>query len=804
MNNNSFHFVGICGIGMSAIAKVLLEQGEQVTGIDDSKAEGAKRISQHLQSAGAKITTSSGTLPLYKHTTVVYSTDIPWDHPELLIARATKANLLHRSQMLAKIMEKKCSLLVAGAHGKSTVSALLSYMLHHIGLHPSFVVGATLNELETNGLYGNGFYFVAEADESDGSFLHYSPEGTILTNIDLDHLDYWKEEKSLIEGFKKFVSLVKDPKLLFWCKDDPYLEWMDKGYSYGFHPEADLHITAWEQKGWRLFFSCSFQGKNYNHIEVPLIGKHNVLNAAAVFGMGLSLGIAEDKLRKGINAFKGIKRRMEIKGENRGVLVIDDYAHHPTEIATTLQGLRQAVKEKRVIVIFQLHRYTRTFHLWQEFLLPFQKADLVLFVELYSAGEKEIPGINSQAFHKAFAEKWGDKIPSLYLSLQEVPAFLENFLRPHDVVITMGAGDVTYLAPQILDLYIQPYSLLLISGGQSLEHGVSLSSKAHLQEGHINPSFYQVEELYIDTRGGFVHVGEELSFSQTVALMEKYEIFFPCLHGPRGEDGMVQAVLQMLKKPYIGPKFDACSLAMDKAWVKRIAMSLGLKVARFQEYFSHDWHTKPKELKKEITEIFSFPCFVKAVHQGSSFGVFSVSTIEELEQALEEVSWIDEKFLVEELIEGKEVQFGCLGDTDYQTVSLEIVRYERVHTYAEKYGSQATPSILQPELPLAQQQEGRMWAEKLYKICGCSGSARIDFFLQENGEWVLNEINPIPGCTPTSPYPKLWPFIGYSNFYMFDRWVISALYRYRREKMYEKLQMAHVSICDSSLKQGKG
>jgi UDP-N-acetylmuramate--alanine ligase len=316
-------------------------------------------------------------------------------------------------------------------------------------LHPSFAVGGILKGIESNGGYGQGPYFVAEADESDGSFLKYRPFGAIITNIDDEHFDYWKTKEALIAGFAQFAHSVSSPEHLLYCGDDAVLRSLKlQGVSYGFDEKNSLRILSFRQNAWKMHFDVRYENKIYTDIEIPLIGGHNVLNAAAVFALALRLNVSEEKIRRAFNAFQGISRRADFKGECRQISAYDDYAHHPTEIFATLRAIKLAMPHRRLIVAFQPHRYTRTRDCWSEFAPAFASADILILTDIYSANEKPIDGINTPLLMKKIQQNGKKEV--CYSSRPNLSHFLLSVLKENDVLVTMGAGDITKVGPEVL------------------------------------------------------------------------------------------------------------------------------------------------------------------------------------------------------------------------------------------------------------------------------------------------------------------------------------------------------------------
>ncbi len=828
-----YHFIGIGGVGMSALARILLQKGKTVRGSDLSFSY----VLDGLKEQGAELFSYHSAEHIEPATTVIYSTDIKKNHPEFAAALDKNRRILHRSELLAELMQEKKTLLVAGTHGKTTTSSLLAHVLVAAGLLPSYAIGGIVVSLKTNGGYGEGPHFVAEADESDGSFLNYPAFGAILTNIEADHLDYWKNEKDLIEGFKKFSKGVQSADHFFWCAEDPQICALNlAGNSYGFSKAASVQITSWRQDEWRLFFSLKIDSQEYHNIEVPLIGRHNALNSAAVFGLCLSLGLSEEAIRKALRSFQGVKRRAERKGEKRGVTFLDDYGHHPTELQATIKALKKACGERRLVVAFQPHRYTRTRDLWSSFPESLKEADLLFLTTIYSAREAPIEGITGESFFEHVKEgiaklRFGPKsalfeqdpdsaqIAYSHLSMSicaetglvqkssnlaskatfAMPSKAKNqtevyfakrdclaeemvkFLRPHDVVLSLGAGDITSLSQELLAKEISPLKIAVLGGGRSSEHEVSLNSARNVLN-HLHADFYKTALFEISRQGVFSREDVSIPLPELVYMLQQFDLCMPILHGAYGEDGMIQGFLQTLGIPYTGSDYRAGPVTMDKVWTKRIAQSAGIEVAPFFELEVRCWEKNPEMALQAICASLNFPLFVKPVHLGSTIGVGRAENLLELSQALRLAFTLDYKVVIEKEVEGKEVEIGLIGnDSILVSDPGEIEKKGKIHTYDNKYGAQASRTLFNT-LPLEVAEEGRRMAKKIYELCGCSGFARIDFFLTPLNQWILNEVNPIPGCTLTSAFPELWKNKGLTFNEVLQKIVISGLERARFEK----------------------
>lgn len=417
-----YHLIGIGGIGMSALAHILREKGYHVTGSD------VKPV--HLPGVKTFQTQEKKHVPPHAH--VVYSTAINKNNPEYRVANNRRE---HRSELLAELLSPTKPLLVTGAHGKTTTSALLAWSMISAGKDPTYAIGGILANTGKNGGYGKGMHSVAEADESDGSFLAFPATHAIITNVEAEHLEYWKSESALLDAYRRFIDQVREE--VIYCADDLFLrEVSPKGISYGFSQKADIPITLFHQYEDRIVFDTP----DVKGIEVPMLGRHSALNALAVFLMLTHLKIPQDEIRKAFLSFKGVKRRMEYIGEWNGALIYDDYAHHPTEIAATLLAIKKAMPAKRLVVAYQPHRYSRTRDCFKEYARCFDQADRIIMTDIYAAGEKPIKGINAHSLiDKVHKNASHVRREHLFKRLQEE-------LKTGDLLITLGAGDITEIS----------------------------------------------------------------------------------------------------------------------------------------------------------------------------------------------------------------------------------------------------------------------------------------------------------------------------------------------------------------------
>ncbi|MBX7067296.1 MAG: UDP-N-acetylmuramate--L-alanine ligase [Parachlamydiales bacterium] len=769
----TYHFIGLGGIGMSALARILLQRGSAVKGSDIKSS----RILQELEKEGAKVQIGHSAEAIVGTETIVYSTDIKEDNVEWLSAKEKNLPMMHRSDLLDALMKGKKNLLVTGTHGKTTTTALLAAVLMEAGLDPSFVVGGLVRSLNTNGKAGKGEYFVAEADESDGSFLKTPAHAAILTNLDDDHLDYWGSSRVLDLAFQQFIAQTEN---LFWCCDDPRLCTLKtKGTSYGFSEKADLRITNFRQSKNGIIFNLN-QTKD---IELSLFGKHNALNGAAVFGLACSLNIPESAIRKAFREFLGTARRLEWKGEKHKVVVYDDYGHHPNEIRATIKALRDHVRERRLVVVFQPHRYTRVRDLFEDFTNCFKDADEVMMTDIYSAGEQPIPGITSATLYAKMREKLGTKVH--FFPRTHLESGVASFLKPLDVVLTIGAGDITQAGEPILNLFAArapKLSVAVLCGGQSAEHPVSLMSAKNIVKA-LDPSVYDLK-LFGITKEGEWRKGFELDAplagpkitSEIISELMKCDVCIPVFHGPRGEDGMIAGLLDALQIPYVGCDYRSGSICMHKGWTKQVVVHHNVPIVPFFTQMRSSYN--PQELIKKIEENFVYPVWIKPVHLGSSIGVTRAANSEEAIRSAEFAFGYDDEIIVEKEVVGRQIEFSVLGNERVQiALPGEIVNHGDFVAYDKKYGSGAMEIRVPAAITENEKEIGYELAERVYRACGCKGLARVDFFLDTQGYFWFNEINPFPGCTDTSAFPKSWTVSGMAMPQVVDELVALGLNR---------------------------
>ncbi|CAB4817976.1 unannotated protein [freshwater metagenome] len=444
------HFIGVGGAGMSGIARIMLAKGFSISGSD--KSESAMLTS--LKALGAEIFIGHASQNLGDAQMVIISSAINESNSELLAAKAKGLPIIARATALAWLMSESTSVAIAGTHGKTTTTAMLTVALQSAGLDPSFAIGGTINTAGTNAHSGTGKIFVAEADESDGSFLAYKPTGAIITNIELDHVDHFPNEDAVFEVFEQFVSSIKQGGFLVACGDDAGVNNLLKRikrtdlqiYLYGKGSSNDFRIDKIHLAPKGSSSVVSSTGRKVGDLNLAVAGEHNLLNGLAAFAAASALGAAETKVLDGLASFTGTKRRFELKGEVGGVKVIDDYGHHPTEVNVTLTTAKNLAQAGRVIVIFQPHRYSRTAAFATQFSTSLALADFTYLLEVYAASEKPLPGVSSLLIAKAMNPLQVKFEPSMIEVVNEVVAMAKS----GDVILTLGAGDVSSLGEPIL------------------------------------------------------------------------------------------------------------------------------------------------------------------------------------------------------------------------------------------------------------------------------------------------------------------------------------------------------------------
>jgi UDP-N-acetylmuramate--alanine ligase len=444
------HFVGIGGIGMSGIAELLLNLGYKVSGSDLSSSD----LTRRLQSIGGVIYEGHAAKQIKGADVVVTSAAIVPDNPEVIAAAQASIPVIPRAEMLAELMRLKYSVAIAGAHGKTSTTSLVAAVLDEGGLDPTVVIGGKLKSIGINALLGEGDFIVAEADESDGSFLKMSPTIAVVTNIDREHLDFYKDLNHIKEVFLSFIDRIPFYGLAILCLDDEPIQDIipkikKRFTTYGVSSQADIQAKNIESKGLKSRFAVKHLGEHLGEISLNLPGIHNVYNAMASIAVGLELGIDFEVIKSALEIVQGVQRRLEIKGIARDITVVDDYGHHPTEIKFTLQAAKESWPDRRIVVVFQPHRYSRTEALFDDFTRSFYQSDMLVVLPIYAASEKAIKGVDSQSLFEEIRAH-GHKDVVFMPSFKTAVSHLKQTLTGGDILLTLGAGDVYKLGETLL------------------------------------------------------------------------------------------------------------------------------------------------------------------------------------------------------------------------------------------------------------------------------------------------------------------------------------------------------------------
>ncbi len=450
------HFVGIGGIGMSGIAELLLNLGYKVSGSDLNTTG----ITRNLGRLGGRIYQGHDGAWVEGASVVVTSSAISADNPEVVKAKESNIPVIMRAEMLAELMRlKKYGIAIAGSHGKTSTTSMVSWMLSHAGLDPTIVIGGKVDALGGNAKLGEGEFLVAEADESDGSFLKLSPVLEVVTNIDLEHLDYYRDLDHIKETFLLFIDKIPFYGAAIICLDDPHIADIlpaikKRTITYGLTPQSDLYGENIIWKDGRIHFTVKNGVGELGQLHIAPPGIHNVYNALAAVCVGLELELPFEKIQGALQSFAGVQRRMQKKGEVKGVTVVDDYGHHPTEIRATLAAIKQAWPEKRLVVLFQPHRYSRTKALFKEFQTCFHRADYLVMTDIYAASEQPLEGVSGENLLAATVHH-GQRNTRYIDKVEKMAAELLPMLGKGDLVLTLGAGNIVKVGEELLSLLQQ-------------------------------------------------------------------------------------------------------------------------------------------------------------------------------------------------------------------------------------------------------------------------------------------------------------------------------------------------------------
>lgn len=440
-----YHFIGVAGIGMSALAKLLLERGEKVSGSDP----GSSVLTEELKRMGAEVFHSHSGDNISGANVIVYSSAIKKDNPEFKLSLEKGLKILKRGELLAELFNSRSGIAVSGSHGKTTTSSLLATVFLESGLNPSVAVGGIISHLGTNALTGEGESFVAESDESDGSFLLLNPKHAILTNIDNDHVDHYGSVEELAKAFENFLARVDKDGVVMVNSDDPGIqkssELLQRYKSFGLKGDYQILDLKCSADGSKIQLR-SPNGKEFDFF-LPYLGRHNAYNAVGVAALCLEIGLSPEEIQKGFSVFKGVGRRLEMIHAENGFTLIDDYGHHPTEIRTTIKSIKE-LDSRPLTVIFEPHRFTRTKNFWEEFISCFQGADKLYLSPIYAASETPIEGITSEAL--VLAQKETGLDVEFISDLSQMREIKDSLLSKNAILLTLGAGGISRKIREII------------------------------------------------------------------------------------------------------------------------------------------------------------------------------------------------------------------------------------------------------------------------------------------------------------------------------------------------------------------
>lgn len=451
-NFANFHFVGIGGAGMSGLAHVLCKMGKKVSGSDMKESIVTKR----LQAEGISVFIGHKAENILDTQVVVLSTAIQNDNEEYIAAKNAGKKIVHRSDIMAYIVNNHKAVAVAGAHGKTTTTAMLACIARHANLDATYLIGGDVVTLEGNAYLGNGEYAITEADESDASFLKIKPYMAIITNIEDDHLDFYKSKENINKAFLQFLDSLVDGGKAVVCYDNVTAKNIAKKsnkniISYAIDNAAFYQAKNISFSGDKTIYDLYVKGQKLSEVVLRIPGKHNVLNSLAAIATALEMGASIKQILCAMAIFTGAKRRFEVKYKDSNIKIVDDYAHHPTEIVATIKAARQTLPG-RIICVFQPHRYSRTQMLFTEFIESFADLDILILTDIYSAGENPIQGVSSLSLYEAIGQKYDFEV--VYISeLEDVPIYIENIWKQGDLVLTMGAGNVYTVGEKLADLF---------------------------------------------------------------------------------------------------------------------------------------------------------------------------------------------------------------------------------------------------------------------------------------------------------------------------------------------------------------
>jgi D-alanine--D-alanine ligase len=711
-----FFLVGIGGAGMSSLAMMLKHRGIEVRGSDSM----ASPTTDALDRAGIPVAIGHANAELRGGEQVILSDAIVLeDSPEVAQAKAMGLTLYRRSQLLGWLLRDKRVIAVTGTHGKTTTTALIGSALRAANVDPTIVVGAYIPDFGAAVIEGSSDWAVVEACEAYDSFHDLRPQAIVLTNLELDHVDFHRDFERLKASVLKFVRSLPADGVLFYAAEDQggreiAKEWGGNAVPYAAEDAAELLLA------------------------IP--GAHNRTNAAGALKAAISTGASEDLVRSGLEAFRGAERRLQVLLDGQ-ITVVDDYAHHPTEIRASLMALRERYPQRRLVVVYQPHLYSRTAELIPEFAAALSLADVAVLTDIYPAREEPMPGVSSARIAELTTCSCR-YVPSRHL----LPRSVRRICQPGDVVVGMGAGNISEFAPAFIEELKRPTAkdvvergaklrVAVLYGGDSAEREVSLHSGRAVAEALRHRG--HAAEL-IDMTELLLSKGELKGWTGP----DRPDVAVLAVHGTNAEDGAIQGLLELLHIPYSGSGVQASAIAMDKALTKAILERHGIRTPKGQLV----------QGSGDRLEI-GAPMIVKPNAQGSTVGLSFVEDDSQVQAALER-ALVYGPALIEEWVTGMEISVPVLGDRALNPV--EIAPKTGRYDFASKYLPGATEEIVPARMPKAKLEEAMALAVRCHHALGCKGATRTDMIVRENGagEIVVLEVNTLPGMTATSLLPN--------------------------------------------------
>ncbi len=743
-------FVGIGGAGQSGLARILHAQGYKVSGSDITPSI----LTLALSALGMKVYEGHDPKHLEDADWVI-STDAAdrETNPEIIEAKRRGIPVWRRSELLGWLTRQKRAIAVTGTHGKTTTTAMLGTILIDAGLDPMVFVGAEVEQFHGSVRIGKGDWFVAEACEAYDSIHDLTPESAILTNLEADHLDYHGTLEKLVASMERFIQALPKNGLLVYPVDDEICSGIAqkaqcRTLSFGLY-HGDFQAIKITQDEEETVFTVLSPDADLGEFWLKVPGEHNIRNALAAIAMAHTLGIWPQAIKEGLRRFKSPERRLEEVGLSGDIVLIDDYAHHPTEISASISAIRHRYAGRRVVLAFQPHLYSRTQQFLHRFAETLQLADALLITDIYPAREKPIPGLTSGRIVELI-EQHNSNFPVLYVpSLENLAATAAAMLEPKDVFVSMGAGDINRCIAEVSQILArkqkQAYkgTVRVLAGGYSTEREVS------------NLTGLRVADAL--SKAGFLALLSELEdfFGHPISRTKNVEdVVFIALHGSPGEDGTAQGYLELAGTPYTGSGVLASALAMNKHRCKRELAAAGLPVLSGVLLSRRDWKEKWQECP--------LPAVIKPNNQGSSVGLSFATTKEELERGVRIALRHDIEALVEPWVKGMEISVCVLGNEKPDVLPIcEIAPQSGVYDFESKYTLGATEEIIPARLDPEMTARCQQIAKDAFETIGCRGFTRVDMMVTDEGPFIL-ELNTIPGLTPTSIFPRAAEAVGLS------------------------------------------